>query len=744
MTQLWLAFLLLFAPAPSDAGEPVSVPAGLIVHVVDMNGQAISGAVVHAGMKSEESGGPESPAWKETTPTEGRVRLTGLPVDEIVWLLVERKGFFPELRNVKLESGGRREVKVALRAGGVAVGRVVDEAGRPVAGAEVEIEGSPFDLWTEKLPAFVRDLGTQRARTGPAGRFRIHDLPEGEFELTIRHPSFVPFQGDRPIRGGRSGNLGRFVLRRGEALRGLVTDPEGRPIAGLPLWAVTAQMEQEEIPPPSATTGPDGTFEIPHLPPGELELLACGPDYVQQSVTVRFLDEPVLLTLMPAATLRGQVLGPEGRPQEGVSVFAQQIPAFSPGVLSPRSLRLFCGWNSSANTDAEGRFEIGPLAPGWYDLGAQADGLQPGLVAKLRAPAGEPVEGIELRLQRETGEKDAAADKESELLPVRGRVVGPDGAPVERAQVLADPGMAWSLADGSFDLRLSLRDTVLTASKPGFAQFQEQIDPAEASASGIVIRLEPGATVDGRVLGLTDEERERPATISLSGSGRSLYAVLRSDATFQIRDVPPGTWDVAVWTSRRVAETTLVVQPGQSEVSLDVELAEAYTVTGEVLDELGGPVGGADLGIWGGHPEIQAGTRANGRFALLLADGDFQITVEKKGFHSAGLKLQVDGGPVDGLEVRLVPSATLRGRLFGLAPGEMPWIAARGSTNGLPGVVELDRYSVSDLGPGTWTIEATLRNEGSEQRVVRRTIEIPPGAEEIELDLDFATTEVKP
>jgi hypothetical protein len=721
MTQHWLvAFFLLLAPALSRAVEPVLAPAGLIVSVVDRDGKPISEATVHAGMQFEESGGSERQSWTETTPADGTVRLADLPVNGIVWLLVERKGFFPELHNVKLETGGRREVKVTLRAGGVAVGRVVDEAGRPVAGAEVEIEGSPFDLWTEKLPAFVRDLGTQRTRTGPAGRFRIHDLPEGEFALTIRHPSFVPFQGDRPIQGGWSGSLGRFVLRRGETLRGLVTDPEGRPIAGLPLWANT---EQEELPPPSAITGPDGTFEIPHLPPGELELLTCGPGYVPQSVTVRFLDEPFFLTLQPAATLRGQVLGPEGRPQEGVSVFTKQGLVIRPGVLSPWRLRL-CDSNLSAKTDAEGRFEIGPLAPGWYD----------------RAPAGEPVEGIEIRLQRETGEEDAAAgkEKESELLPVRGRVVGPDGAPVERVQVLADSGTAWSLADGSFDLRLSLRDTVLTASKPGFAQFQEQIDPTEASAGKIEIRLERGATVDGRVLGLTDEERERPATISLGGSGLSLYAFLRSDATFQIRDVPPGTWDVAVWTSRRVAETTLVVQPGQSEVSLDVELAEAYTVTGEVLDELGAPVGGADLRIWGGHSEIQAGTRANGRFTLLLADGDFQITVEKKGFHRAELKLQVDGGPVDGLEVRLVPSATLRGRLFGLGPGEVPQISVQGATV-LPGEVELDRYSVSGLGPGTWTIEATLVKA---QRVLRRTIEIPPGGMEMELDMDFAEAEV--
>src|SRR6185436_2519634 len=129
----------------------------------------------------------------------------------------------------------------------------------------------------------------RRARTGPAGRFRFRDLPEGDFDLTIRHPSFVPLQGDRPIQGGRSGDLGRFVLRRGEALRGLVTDPEGRPLANFPLWAVTELTEQEGAPPPSTTTEPDGSFVISHLPPGAFDLFACGQGYLQQFVTVHFL-----------------------------------------------------------------------------------------------------------------------------------------------------------------------------------------------------------------------------------------------------------------------------------------------------------------------------------------------------------------------------------------------------------------------------------------------------------------------
>jgi len=53
------------------------------------------------------------------------------------------------------------------------------------------------------------------------------------------------------------------------------------------------------------------------------------------------------------------------------------------------------------------------------------------------------------------------------------------------------------------------------------------------------------------------------------------------------------------------------------------------------------------------------------------------------------------------------------------------------------GAVELDSYSIADLKPGRWRIEASL--DGPEgKRVLRRTVEIPPGATVMELDLDFA------
>ena len=122
MTRRRLAALLLLAcPVGSHAAEPALEPAGLIVHVVDGKRQPVTGATVRAGMlhrqggvEQAETSAPASEVWRETAGEDGTVRLAGLPASEMVWLLIERKGFFPEARNLNLGTRERKEMRVAL------------------------------------------------------------------------------------------------------------------------------------------------------------------------------------------------------------------------------------------------------------------------------------------------------------------------------------------------------------------------------------------------------------------------------------------------------------------------------------------------------------------------------------------------------------------------------------------------------------------------------------------------------
>lgn len=810
-TAVLAQLLLGTLPGMCAAAELPSV----LVHVLDSHGRPLAGAVVHAAAEPEVPDLPE-PVIEEKTGPDGTVRLSGLPDDRIVWVLAERRGYAPAFQSFSGAAGDwreRRERRIVLAPGSLAVGRVVDEKGRPVVGAEAELTGDAFGLTSaSSLPAFLR--ARPKVRTGPAGRFRFRDLPAGRYELRLRHPAFSPLVAGHSVQGGRSGDLGRFVLHRGTVLTGTVTDPDGRPAAGLSLWVLAEFARPDEPPPPTAVTGADGTFAIPGLAPDRLALYSCGPGYHPETVTVHFLDEPVRLTVRPAATLRGRVLGPDGEPLTGASLYARRA-----GSISNDGFEVWtpCPENDEAVSDARGRFVVGPLAPGWYDLLADARGMKQAILPMLRTAAGEPGDEAEIRLEaggilsgrvldeagapiagadlsfdgpwseiaesardgsfsfniafREpssavlSAEKcgytkvrreleDLAGDVEIDLVlaqddgcsMIRGRVVGPDGAPVERALVTgaAYNAPAWTAADGAFELAGSESKIHITVEKPGFATVRREIDPA---AGSLEFRLERGAVVSGRLLGLSAEDRSQPIQVILSRQDPSfLRAPVTGDATFRIENVPSGTWNLSAQAGALIATRTVTLEPGQAELSVDLDMPAAQTVSGQVLDDRAQPVAGATIMVkmTDGRDTwwlTDTSTRADGSFALRLPDESYFLDVSKDGFLpiDTALEVTVDGEAQTGLEIRLEPATTLRGRLFGLVPGDRPAIVMRGP-GFLVGRVELERFVVEGLQPGEWTIEVSLYGPGG-RRSLRRAVEIPPGITEMEADLDFAEAE---
>ena len=258
----------------------------------------------------------------------------------------------------------------------------------------------------------------------------------------------------------------------GTRLTGTVSDPEGRPIAGLPLWIVTATTTAYEDYPPSATTGPNGSFKILGLTPGALDLHACGEGYLQQSVTVRSFDEPVHLVLQPAATLSGRVVKPDGAPLAEVEVFAFVRNSLDPDA--PAAPWTPCRRSQWATTDAAGSFTAGPLPAGLYELRVKTDDLLFGAVSDVRSAAGEVTEEIEIRLVS----LRAGA--------LAGRVLDRTRAPIAGAHVTAKTETSYktatSAADGSYRFenvghgRITLR-----VKAPGYKGFEREteLDSAE-------------------------------------------------------------------------------------------------------------------------------------------------------------------------------------------------------------------------------------------------------------------------
>lgn len=825
MTKRWLVLILVltgltFLPVISGAAE---LPP-LLVHVMDQSGRPIGKAEVRAGnAPSDRVEGREAVETivSAETSTLGIARLSGLPADRNVWVLIERPGFTPEVQDVLLLPGEPpRELRVILRPGGTAVGRVLDEKGRPVAGAEVEISGDPFGISMRPvygepqdlshLPSFLLETARHRTRTGPGGRFRFHDLPEGPFDLTIRHPLHAPFLSEHPITGGVAGPLGRFILRRGQTLTGTVTDASGRPVAGARIWNQLDLAGGESVPPPVVTTGADGSFTIRGQEPREVVI--CAEGFLKEKVRIDFPEDPVQVRLNPATTIRGRVLGPEGEPLAGVEVHPSGAGWLTTCIPSPDDPPP-CATNVPGTTDAEGRFVIGPLTPDWYTLWARKPGFVDGSVERLRSAAGVAVEGVEIRLGRgavvtgrvtdpdslpirgaavqassyegfaegrttddgsfrlegvasgpvfvsanadgytsagdgylEDGvEIDPAVDqtpvhlvltRRDDLTEIRGHVFSPEGKPVAGARVSSIFQRSTSAPDGSFVLRFrqpTRHPIELTAEKQGFARRTLSVPITGHRAEGVEIHLERGASITGRISGL-DERELRSAKVGLTGPETNwieMSAPIDSSGRFRLGPVPSGHWRVLLekepfgW----VVEKQVVIDPGETEVLVDLEAPPTHVVSGRVWDPDGMPAAGIPVG--------STRARADGTFELKRPDGLFDLSISGPGFATFRLPVRVEGEPVTGLEIRLERGTTVRGRLVGLAPQQVPEIWAESDRGTKRAQVDLDGgWRLADLAPGRWTVTGVYRSDSK-----KWIVEVPPGGEEIEMDLEFGLEE---
>lgn len=184
---------------PARAGDPAPVrlalrPAAtraLDGRVVDRDGRPIPGASVRAWFVPRPGDEAE---WAEASADEaGRYRIAGLPADARLHAVACAPGFLPgRARPVEPGAGGATlpDLALAVESARVAVaGRVVDAAGRPVAGVAVSTWG---------------DVACPiRARTDDAGRFRLDDAVAGPGFLFAAHPEYR-FSG-RAIDAGSPG-----------------------------------------------------------------------------------------------------------------------------------------------------------------------------------------------------------------------------------------------------------------------------------------------------------------------------------------------------------------------------------------------------------------------------------------------------------------------------------------------------------------------------------------------------------
>ncbi|MEZ6020274.1 MAG: carboxypeptidase-like regulatory domain-containing protein [Planctomycetota bacterium] len=218
----------------------------------------------------------------------------------------------------RTEAQGRNEDQIAV------TGRLIDEAGKPVVGAELffrrqESGDDDFGMF------LLAKEETPEGQSNGQGRFTLMCEPGGRGNLRIEKAGLLSQTHKDTWPESGVWDLGEIVLHPAMVLEGRVVDVRGAGIPGvriLPLeqsqggffLAIDGNVQGQ------AETGPDGSFRLDTLKPGAWRVHLKAPVHRDRVLTgempTGLYQGGLLWTLEDGLTLRGAV---EGMPEQAPS-----------------------------------------------------------------------------------------------------------------------------------------------------------------------------------------------------------------------------------------------------------------------------------------------------------------------------------------------------------------------------------------------------------------------------------------
>jgi RNA polymerase sigma factor (sigma-70 family) len=319
--------------APADsAGKPAEAASRptLRVVVLDPRGKPLEGADIHAGIWTDEKGFKANRDYK--TDAAG-VALVELPRTMTILRLWARKRSFAPLfanweRN-ELGTGQKfpTEHVFRLERGVTAGGRLVDENGKPVVGARVQVQltNDPRPTFGDGRTRYDRWLAEgDHAKTDAEGRWAIDNVPnhpEARLELMVSHPEHASDEQwgglqraanvtTRMLRDGTA----TLTLKRGIVVRGRLTDPAGKPVQAA--LVVRGDEPGWQTIPRAFPADADGRFRLPPMLPGETTLTVVAPGWAPQlrRVTLKPGLPPQDFRLEKGKPIRLRIVDGAGKP----------------------------------------------------------------------------------------------------------------------------------------------------------------------------------------------------------------------------------------------------------------------------------------------------------------------------------------------------------------------------------------------------------------------------------------------
>jgi len=516
--------------------------------------------------------------WRGKTGADGVAKLTGVGA---TWssLAARAEGFAPGAMMVNTSGSPDTfdRIALSLSRGAPVSGRVVDDKGKPVAGARVVATNA-----SEPLP--VVDPRRDGVVAGTDGRFSIPVVAAGTWRLTASHGDLAPTTSvPITVDGEHARTDIELVMAAGAVVRGTVKDTAGAPVAGAYV-SVVAQGYVLWRARRQAFTAADGTFAIAGLPPRPVDVVAwheSGASAIVPADLASKREQAVALTLDITGTLHGTVVDSKGQPIAEAQVIAE--PEWSTGT-SDRAAWTVYGTQPTV-ADQAGAFSFSGLPAGTYRVRAARPGaadttlaLTPGTAAATNGP---PI-------------KVTVPDEGRAL----GKVLLPDGKPplAFKLTLGGTSGVAFASKDGTFALPAAGGTYPLTINGPGFLELTKDVTIADGKDTDLgTITVTPGRSISGRVVddhGVPVARATVAAGMLLTGGGADLYikdesigandTVTDDTGHFMLGGYPPASITIVAGKPGAGRSASIRLPASPDSATVDLVLAPTTSLQGLV------------------------------------------------------------------------------------------------------------------------------------------------------------------
>lgn len=561
-------------------------------------------------------------------------------------------------------------LEVWVRAAPYLAGKVVDEAGAPVADAAVMAMG-PTNVFTTFSEA--------------DGRFRFLGLPRGTWQLTAsskRHDAGKVI----PVKLADTAVTDIVItVKAAPSVIGKVEPPGPaevsleRDVDGAMMWGPGGLTDSART-----TAGDDGRFELTPMEAGTRTVVAKAADGRRGKATVEVPatgSVEVVIRLEDRGSIAGKVSDQRGAPVPGAAVMMKRVSGGSRRTVIVNGVDQLA---DRARTAADGSFVQRGLEPGSYELTVvdeRGGRLRfAGAAGKDRAPVtvaladGEQRRGVALTVELDDGvirgvvknadgtpRADAwvtAALRPDELLAAA-RPPGDGDNEISTQIIVTDDGSGVGgttpvVTDdqGRFELRGLRRgvyDVAAEADRGALRGRTEQVATGTATTVTLagLSKLTGTVTAGGApVVDFTVEILQPP-----HGAGRRQRSFQDAGGRFGFERLDPGTYKVRVTSAAGDGTAEVVVEPGK-DATVTVAVVASAIVRGRVVGADGKPVAGRpilSMPAIEGHGAFTVDgppntTDADGRFELPVEPGKRELLVLGAGSPRTGKVFEVVAG----------------------------------------------------------------------------------------------------